>query len=283
MPKPGAGTEMRIPVEDLELRRPASLDEALRMLRADGSLVPLAGGTDIYVQLNAGVAPARRFLDIWGLDALRGIAVQGDTLRLGALTTYTELLASPVVGEWVPMLIEAARQVGSVQIHNRGTLGGNIGNASPAGDTLPVWAAAEAAVVLLSLDGERRVPFLEFQVDYRRTARRHDELVAAVEVPRQDGAQWFRKAGARAAQTISKVVMAAVRSTPPRIALGSVAPVIVRARRAEALLAAGAPIADAQAMLRQEIAPIDDVRSTAAYRREVACRWLARFWDETRA
>jgi CO/xanthine dehydrogenase FAD-binding subunit len=274
---------MRIPVEDLELRRPASLDEALRMLRADGSLVPLAGGTDIYVQLNAGVAPARRFLDIWGLDALRGIAVQGDTLRLGALTTYTELLASPVVGEWVPMLIEAARQVGSVQIHNRGTLGGNIGNASPAGDTLPVWAAAEAAVVLLSLDGERRVPFLEFQVDYRRTARRHDELVAAVEVPRQDGAQWFRKAGARAAQTISKVVMAAVRSTPPRIALGSVAPVIVRARRAEALLAAGAPIADAQAMLRQEIAPIDDVRSTAAYRREVACRWLARFWDETRA
>jgi len=274
---------MRIPVEELELRRPASLDEALRMLRADGSLVPLAGGTDIYVQLNAGVAPGQRFLDIWGLDALRGIAVHGDTLRLGALTTYTELLASPVVGEWLPMLIEAARQVGSVQIHNRGTLGGNIGNASPAGDTLPVWAAAEAAVVLLSLDGERRVPFLEFQVDYRRTARRHDELVAAVEVPRQDGAQWFRKAGARAAQTISKVVMAAVRSSPPRIALGSVAPVIVRARRTEALLAAGAPIADAQAMLLQEIAPIDDVRSTAAYRREVACRWLARFWEETRS
>jgi len=280
---PGVGSEMRIPVEELELRRPASLDEALRMLRADGSLVPLAGGTDIYVQLNAGVAPGQRFLDIWGLDALRGIAVHGDTLRLGALTTYTELLASPVVGEWLPMLIEAARQVGSVQIHNRGTLGGNIGNASPAGDTLPVWAAAEAAVVLLSLDGERRVPFLEFQVDYRRTARRHDELVAAVEVPRQDGAQWFRKAGARAAQTISKVVMAAVRSSPPRIALGSVAPVIVRARRAEALLAAGAPIADAQAMLLQEIAPIDDVRSTAAYRCEVACRWLARFWEETRS
>jgi CO/xanthine dehydrogenase FAD-binding subunit len=125
------------------------------------------------------------------------------------------------------------------------------------------------------------VPFLEFQCGYRATTRRPDELVAAVEVPRQHGTQWFRKVGARAAQTISKVVMAAVRGATPHVAVGSVAPVIVRARRTEALLAAGASMADAQAMLRSEISPIDDIRSTAAYRAEVACRWLARFWHDT--
>jgi CO/xanthine dehydrogenase FAD-binding subunit len=272
---------MRVPTETLTLQRPASLEEALRLLRQDGSLVPLAGGTDLYVQFNAGRTSATRFLDIWPLDALRGIGVVGNVLRLGALNTYSEIIASPTARDWLPMLVDAARQVGSVQIHNRGTLGGNLGNASPAGDTLPVWAAADAVVVLRSLDGERRVPFLDFQCGYRATTRRADELVAAVEVPRQDGTQWFRKVGARAAQTISKVVMAAVRGATPRVALGSVAPVVVRARRTEALLAAGAPMADAQAMLRSEIAPIDDIRSTAAYRAEVACRWLARFWHDT--
>jgi CO/xanthine dehydrogenase FAD-binding subunit len=179
------------------------------------------------------------------------------------------------------MLAEASRQVGAVQIQQRGTLGGNIVNASPAGDTLPVFAAAEAVVVLRSAGGERRVPFTEFYTGYRESVRRPDELVVRIDVPPVPGRQWFRKVGARAAQAISKVVIAAVRSEHPRVALGSVAPVVVRARRTEDALASGAPMARAQEVLAGEINPIDDVRSTAAYRLQVSKNLLARFWSDT--
>jgi CO/xanthine dehydrogenase FAD-binding subunit len=179
------------------------------------------------------------------------------------------------------MLVDASREVGSAQIQNRGTLGGNIANASPAGDTLPVLAVAEATVVLVSADGERRVPFASFYTSYRRTVMRPEELIAAVEVPPVEGRQWFRKVGTRAAQAISKIVMAAVRAPHPRIALGSVAPTVVRAPRTEAVLADGGSVAEAQAALMEEIAPIDDLRSTAAYRRRVSANLLAQFWEET--
>ena len=175
------------------------------------------------------------------------------------------------------MLAAAAREIGAVQIQNRGTLGGNIANGSPAGDTLPVLAAAEALVELRSVDGVRTVPFTEFYTGYRASVRRPDELITAVEFPAVEGAQWFRKVGTRAAQSISKVVMAGVRADRPRIALGSVAPTVVRVPRTEEALAAGASIAEAQAMLQEEISPIDDIRSTAAYRRRVAGNLLAQF------
>jgi CO/xanthine dehydrogenase FAD-binding subunit len=183
----------------------------------------------------------------------------------------------------LPILAEASRQVGSPQIQNRGTLGGNIANASPAGDTLPVLAVAEATVVLRRADGERRVPFGSFYTGYRQTVMRPDELIVAVEVPPLEGRQWFRKVGTRAAQAISKVVMAAVRAPHPRIALGSVAPTVVRAPRTEALLAAGGSLAEAQSVLLEEIQPIDDLRSTAAYRRRVSANLLAQFWSDTAA
>jgi CO/xanthine dehydrogenase FAD-binding subunit len=251
------------------------------MLRDEGPLAPMAGCTDIYVGLNFGTLGDRRFLDLWSLDALRGIQVRGGVLRIGALTTYAQIIRSADVRRRLPMLAAASREIGAVQIQNRGTLGGNIANGSPAGDTLPVLAAADAVVELRSLGRTRTVPFTEFYTGYRASVRRPDELITAVEVPRVDGTQWFRKVGTRAAQSISKVVMAGVRGERPRIALGSVAPTVVRARRTEEALAAGATLGEARQILQQDISPIDDIRSTAAYRREVAARLLAQFWADT--
>jgi CO/xanthine dehydrogenase FAD-binding subunit len=265
----------------LALLQPHTLDEALRRLRDEGPLVLLAGCTDLYVGLHFGTVDGRRFLDLQGLRELRGIRRRGDVLAIGALTTYTELIASPLVRRRLPILAAASREVGCPQIQNRGTLGGNVANASPAGDTLPVLAVAEAVVVLRSADGERRVPFGSFYTGYRRTVMRPDELIVAIEVPPVEGRQWFRKVGTRAAQAISKVVMAAVRAPQPRIALGSVAPTVVRVPRTEAALAGGGTLAEAQAVLVDEIQPIDDLRSTAAYRRRVAANLLAQFWNDT--
>jgi CO/xanthine dehydrogenase FAD-binding subunit len=171
--------------------------------------------------------------------------------------------------------------VGGAQIQNRGTLGGNVANGSPAGDTLPVLAAAEAIVVLQSVGAERRIPFTELYRGYRESVRRPDELIIAIEVPPLEGAQWFRKVGTRAAQSISKVVMAGVRAASPRIALGSVAPTVVRLTQTERALAGGAGIEAAVHALDGEIHPVDDLRSSAAYRRRVSANLLRRFWLET--
>ena len=269
---------MRSAVSTLELRRPRSIREALTMLRDDGPLVPLAGATDLYVALNFGTLTATRFLDLWPLEPLRRIEMRGDVLSLGALVTYTGLTRSRLVKQRLPMLVDAARLVGGIQIQNRGTIGGNIANGSPAGDTLPVFAAADAVVVVRSASAERRIPFVDFYSGYRSTVIRPDELIVAIEVPAVQGTQWFRKVGTRAAQAISKVVIAAVRSESPRVALGSVGPVVVRARMAEQALAAGQGIDAAVAALQTEITPIDDMRSTAEYRRVVAGNLLRQFW-----
>jgi xanthine dehydrogenase small subunit len=276
-----AGTHVRTAITPLVMLQPRSLRDALRMLRDEGPLTPLAGCTDVYVGLNFGALRDRRFLDLWGLEALRGVEVRGDGLRVGALTTYTEIIRSAEVRRRLPMLAAAAREIGAVQIQNRGTIGGNVANGSPAGDTLPVLSAVDALIELRSIDSTRKVRFADFYTGYRASVRRPDELITAIEVPRVDGAQWFRKVGTRAAQSISKVVMAAVRGDRPRVALGSVAPTVVRARRTEDALAAGAAIAEAQRILQQEISPIDDIRSTAAYRREVAARLVGQFWRDT--
>lgn len=271
---------MRTALSTLELREPRSLDEALRMLRDEGPLLPIAGCTDVFVTLEFGTQPARRFLDLWGLDELRGIEARDGVLRIGALATHTEVIRSEEVRRHLPILQDAAREVGGVQIQNRGTLAGNVANGSPAGDTLPVLAVAEAVVVLRSVDGERRVPFNELYTGYRATVIRPDELIVAIEVPPVEGEQWFRKVGTRAAQAISKVVVAAVRAPRPRFALGSVAATVVRLPRTESALASGASVQEAQRVLLEEIRPIDDVRSTAEYRRRVAVNLLGQWWEE---
>ena len=272
---------MRTAVSSLQLLEPRSLKEALRMLRDEAPLVPLAGCTDVYVNLNFGTVLQKRFLNLWGLDELRKIQVRGGLLSVGALATYTQIIASSHVHRRAPILAAASREIGGVQIQNRGTLGGNIANGSPAGDSLPVLAALDAVLVLASARGIRRVPFNSFYTGYRKSVLASDELIASVEIPETRGRQWFRKVGTRAAQAISKVVMAAVRNGSPRIALGSVAPTVVRLPRTEAVLAGGGPIAEARRALEAEIAPIDDVRSTAEYRRRVSGNLLEKFWRDT--
>jgi CO/xanthine dehydrogenase FAD-binding subunit len=272
---------VRTAISTLTLLEPRSLREAFRMLRDEAPLVPVAGCTDLYVGVNFGTLAERRFLNLWQLDELRRIDRRGRALSIGALATYSAIIGSSLVRKQVPMLVAAAAEIGGIQIQNRGTLGGNIVNGSPAGDTLPVLAAADAVLLLGCSDGTRRVAFNEFYTGYRTSVLRPDELLLAIEIPRIDGQQWFRKVGTRAAQAISKVVMAAVRAPEPRVAIGSVAPTVVRARRTEAALAAGDPIEAARRIFAAEIAPIDDLRSTADYRRTVAANLLEKFWRDT--
>lgn len=271
---------------------PRRLDEALALLAEPEGAAwrPLAGGTDLMVQLTGEIGdPPERVLDIWALDELRGITVESDALVIGALTTYTELRSSPIVAEVLPSLADAAATIGAAQIQNRGTLGGNVVNASPAGDTLPLLLAVDAELVLVSTRGERSVPATAFWPAYRTTARRDDELLLRIRIPFVAGRQVrFRKIGTRRAQAISKVVMALAWRThgdeptwsDVRLALGSVAATTIRAPAAESALEGAHPTretaAAASEALAAEIAPIDDVRSTADYRRAVAGRVLHR-------
>jgi CO/xanthine dehydrogenase FAD-binding subunit len=264
------------------LLQPRSVGDALSMLRDEGPLTPIAGCTDLYVSLNFGTLAETRFLDLWRLDRLRGISARGATLTIGALTTHTDLIRSPLIRRRLPMLAAAAREIGGVQIQNRGTIGGNVANASPAGDTLPVLAAADAVVVLASAEGERRVPFTAFYTGYRQSVRRPDELIVAFEIPPVPARQWFRKVGTRAAQAISKVVIAGVGGDHPRLAIGSVAPTVIRLPKTEAAIAGRASIETIQRTLMDEIAPIDDIRSTAEYRRRVAANLVARMLAATK-
>jgi xanthine dehydrogenase small subunit len=272
---------MRTALSHCALLRPRSLNEALRLLADNPGTMPIAGCTDVYVGLQFGIVVQTAFLDVCNLPELKGISTDGGTLRIGAGASYTSIIQSPEVQKRIPILAEAALQIGGVQIQNRGTLGGNIANGSPAGDSLPVLAVANAVVHIASVHGERTVPFNYFYTGYRTNVLRPDELIVAVEIPRVHGRMWFRKVGTRAAQAISKIVMAAVRSERPRVALGSVAPTVVRLPATEASLASNGDIAEAQRVLASEIRPIDDLRSTADYRRRVSANLLGRFWTET--
>jgi len=280
-----------MPVEP-PVSSPGDLAEAYAIL-AEAPTRPIAGGTDLMVALTGELGdPPDRVLDLWRLDELRGIALDGDVVSLGALTTYTDIRRSAVCREHLPVLVEAAATIGAAQIQNRGTIGGNVVNASPAGDTLPVLLAADASFVLGSARGERVVPAGEFWPAYRRTALAADELLLRVRIPLLAGRELrFRKVGTRRAQSISKVVIAlgwrdAGPATPGapwtdvRLALGSVAPTPIRAAATEAVLEGRPPVPEtadlAAETLAGELAPIDDVRSTAEYRRLVAARVLHR-------
>ena len=271
---------------------PRTLDEALSLLAGGHGWRPLAGGTDLLVQITGELAPApERVLDIWRLDELRGIAVDDDAVVIGALTTYAEIRRSEVCQELLPALGEAAATIGAAQIQNRGTIGGNVVNASPAGDTLPLLLATDSQIALGSARGERIVPAAQFWTGYRETARADDELVLRVRIPLRPGRQVrFRKVGTRRAQAISKVLMALAWREDGgvwrdvRLALGSVAERPIRVAGTEGVLEGAAPrrsTADhAAATLASEISPIDDVRSTADYRRVVSARVLHRLLRE---
>ncbi|MFL5647437.1 MAG: FAD binding domain-containing protein [Chloroflexota bacterium] len=287
-----------MPVEP-PVTSPRDLAEAYASL-ATAPARPIAGGTDLMVALTGELGePPDRILDLWGLEELRGINLDGDAISLGALTTYTDVRRSALCGEHLPVLVEAAATIGAAQIQNRGTLGGNVANASPAGDTLPVFLAADAVFVLGSARGERNVRASEFWPAYRRTALAPDELLLRIRVPLLAGREMrFRKVGTRRAQSISKVVVAlgwrdgSVADplapispwTGVRLALGSVAATPIRATATEAALEGRPPTPEtadrAAEALAAELQPIDDVRSTAEYRRLVAARVLHRLIRE---
>lgn len=267
---------------------PRDLDDAYALLASE-PYRPLAGGTDLMVQISGELGdPPERILNIWGLDELRGISIEPGRLVVGALTTYAELRQSSEVEDHLPALAAAAGTIGAAQIQNRGTIGGNAVNASPAGDTLPILLAADAELVVGSARGERAIAAADFWPSYRHTALAPDELLLRIGFPIVHGRHVrFRKVGTRRAQAISKVVMALAwdrRDEPGwhnvRVALGSMAPTPVRARRTEAALERSEPTQEtadrAAATLIEEVAPIDDVRSTADYRRAVAGRVLHR-------
>jgi CO/xanthine dehydrogenase FAD-binding subunit len=272
------------------MRTPATLAETLATLaREPGVWRPFAGGTDLMVLLEAGKLSHRRYLNIWKLPELRGIAVAEDSVTIGALATYTDIQNHPVLAAEFPLLCRAAAETGSVATQNRGTLGGNIANASPAADSPPALIVYDASLELVSTAGPRWVPCDGFHTGYKKMLLRPDELIARIRLPRdkKDWIQHYAKVGTRKAQAISKVCLAAavrIEATTirdVRIAFGSVAPTVVRAKAAEAALRdqrlTSSMIEAARAALERDIAPIDDIRSTARYRLRVAQNLLTEF------
>jgi CO/xanthine dehydrogenase FAD-binding subunit len=250
--------------------KPRSLSEALDLLATTADCRPLAGGTDLMVLLHSRQIRPAALLDIWSLGELKGIREVDGAIEIGAAEPYTGIIESDLVQRHLPALAEVSRTIGAAQIQNRGTLGGNLGTASPAGDTLPVMLAADATIVT----SRRSISASEYFVGYRKTALRSDELLVRVRFPRDGRAIRFRKIGTRQAQAISKVVMA-VCLEPARVAIGSVAEVPLRAPSAEAALDRGDVDGAVDAVV-DDIRPIDDVRSTAAYRRRVTQNVLRR-------
>ena len=282
---------MRAFLPDYRLRSAATLNEAVGVLAEQpGTWRPLAGGTDVMVQLAAGASAHRQYVSLWGIRELRRIDVDADIVTLGALTTFSDILRHDVLRSEFPLLGRAAADTGGIANQNRGTIGGNIANASPAADTPPALLAYDAQLELTSVRGRRAVSYERFHTGYKQMDLAPDELITAVRLPRRRGwHQHYRKVGARRAQAISKVCLAAAalvesgRIADVRLAFGSVAPTVVRAFGAEAILRGAAvgpeALERAGAALASELTPIDDVRSTAAYRRQVAVNVLGEFLE----
>jgi len=283
-------------IPSYQLTTASSLADALALLsREPGVWKPFAGGTDLMVLLEAGKLPHRNYVNIWGLKELRGIEVTDSHITLGALTTYTEVQSHPVLQSDFPMLCQAASETGGLAIQNRGTIGGNIVNASPAADSPPALLAYDAEIELISTDGSRWLPYRGFHTSYKQMLIGPNELLSRIRMPRntRGATHYYRKVGTRKAQAISKVCLAALAKLDAdqigdvRIALGSVAPIVVRCVQTEDALRGRKPDSDtigsACATLSQEISPIDDIRSTADYRLQVARNLLTDFLLTLRA
>lgn len=268
---------------------PADLSVALELLGAEGSeAIAVAGCTDLMAADHASGVVRPEVVDISRLPELRDIELKDGWLDMGAATTFSELRRHELVREHFPILAEVAGTIGGWQIQNRATLGGNIANASPAGDSLPVLLALDAELVLASSDGQRKVRYSDMHRGYRKTKLRTGELITRVRlpIPRRNMAQVFRKVGTREAQAISKVVIAFTvdveegRMHHARIAAGSVAAMPVRLRKAEKACEGKvldvATADEVAAIARSEVKPIDDVRSTGVYRSHIVERIVRR-------
>lgn len=259
---------------------PSTLSEACEMVAAVPGAVPMAGGTDLLVHWPLlAEAHDRTYVDLSGVEELRPHRWTDGELVLGGLTTYWDVIRDPRAREEFPLLEDAARQVGAVQIQARGTWAGNIVNGSPAADGVPVLMAYDAVVVLTSADGVEEVPLEGFYLGYKKMRRRPDQLVTGIRLPRRPFTfQRFEKVGSRRAQAIAKVGLAIVRSEAGwRVVAASMAPTVRRCRAVEALLEEGTPVTSPEELLpaiREDVSPIDDIRSTARYREAVMARVL---------
>ena len=275
-----------------EIVVPRNLRDALEMLASErDAWRPFAGGTDLMVLFEAGKLPHRKFVSIWGLPELDQIEVSPEFVAIGALATYSQIRCHKTLQKEFTLLGRAAAETGSIATQNRGTIGGNIANASPAADSPPALAVYEAEIELVSVRGTRRLPYRSFHTGYKQMQMRPDELIARIHLPRTHDARksYYRKVGTRRAQAISKVCFAGAvrwegeRIADVRIALGSIAPTMIRAAQTEKFLAgekiSSATIKAAQEILGREVSPIDDIRSTTSYRRRVAQNLLAEFLE----
>jgi CO/xanthine dehydrogenase FAD-binding subunit len=284
---------MRARPSDYELVAPGELAAVLALLASEpGSWMPIAGGTELMVQYSAGRLGARKLVSLWGLPELRRIDSTADELIIGAGCTYTDLRNHPQVAQEFPLLARAASWTGSIANQNRGTLGGNIVNASPAADSLPALIVYEAELLLISTRGTRRVPYVEFHTGYKQTRLAADEIIRAIVLqPRFAGYHSYsRKVGTRNAQAIAKLCLAALgkvsnnKIEDVRLAIGSMAVTPLRLRRTEEILRGRERVPalarEARQAMEEEVAPIDDIRSSAAYRLHVAGNLLQEFLEE---
>jgi CO/xanthine dehydrogenase FAD-binding subunit len=286
---------MRSYIPSYQFVSPGTISEALELLADNGGTwKPFAGGTDLMVLLEAGKLPHKQYVNIWQFDELRGIEVDETNVTLRALTTYTDVQAHPVLREEFPMLCQAGKETGGIAIQNRGTLGGNIVNASPAADSPPALLAYDAELELISKSGSRRIPYSKFHSGYKQMDIRPDELLSAIHLPRNQNQRvhYYRKVGTRKAQAISKVCFAGTAEVSGnavnqvRIALGSVAPIPIRCEKTETALQdqslTNETIQNALSTLATEITPIDDIRSTRDYRLQVSLNLLREFLSRLR-
>jgi CO/xanthine dehydrogenase FAD-binding subunit len=287
---------MRANPADYELVAPGSLAAVVSLLaEKPGEWLPIGGGTDLMVQYAAGKLATRKLVSLWNLPELRRIEVFEDEVRIGAGSTYTDLREHEIVGQEFPLLASAASWTGGIANQNRGTLGGNIVNASPAADSLPALLVYEAELILVSARGERRIKYIDFHTGYKKMQLGADELIQSVSLPRRFGdyISYSRKVGARNAQAIAKVCMAAMgRLTEGivenvRFAVGSVAPVPLRLWETERVVTGkkigAALLQTARRTAIGEIRPIDDIRSTATYRSAVVGNLVAEFLEKMAA
>ena len=280
---------MRSYLPQYELRAAYDLDEALSLFAAlPGEWKPLAGGTDLMVLLEQGKLGHYKFVSVNQISELHGIQVSHSHVLIGALTTYSQLQRNPILQDEFPLLCRAAIETGSIANQNRGTIGGNIANASPAADSPPALIVYDAELELRSIRGARWTPYTRFHTGYKKMDLAPDEIISRIRLRRreQKWRQYYRKVGTRRAQAISKVCFAAAaalddgRVREIRIALGSVAPTVIRCVNTEELLAGNASsscIKEAQRQLAAEISPVDDFRSDARYRTRVAQNLLEEF------
>jgi CO/xanthine dehydrogenase FAD-binding subunit len=283
---------MRARPSEYELVAPGNLTAVLDLLAGEpGAWMPIAGGTELMVQYGAGRLSPRKLVSLWGLPELQSIESTAQEVLIGAGCTYTDLRNHPVVAREFPLLARAASWTGSIANQNRGTLGGNIVNGSPAADSLPALLVYEAELVLASARGTRRVPYVEFHTGYKKTKLAPDEVIRTIALQPRFAAYhaYSRKVGTRNAQAIAKLCLAGVAKASGnkieevRLAVGSMAVTPVRLRKTEETLLgrewSAALMSEARQALETEVAPIDDIRSSALYRLHVAGNLLQEFLE----